>query len=234
MKNLEKSKPDFMKNSLNEKEHFEKLKSEAFMKWENWRKLRKCEQTNSPGTNLEKVTLQYRSSLHKYKSYMKRKTFLNDSKEYQDLESICSGKLSHVPSQPAVVPSPRAMSSRDQSLGPDTWNMSGTQGNVFFGNQRAVVDSSQTPYQGILHSWNQSATGVNPVQNNTGRPVAKSEEQFRGTIPLPSFARIPSTVNSFFPAEGPQNFMADQQRLQISELHVDKFTHTFNVFMLED
>ena len=223
MKNLEKSKPDFMKNSLNEKEYFEKLKSEAFMKWENWRKLRKCEQTNSPGTNWEKVTLQYRSWLHKYRSCRKRK-LLNDSKEYQDLESICSGKLSHVPSQPAVVPSPRAMSSRDQSLRPDTWNMSRTHGNVFWQStcsNRFITDTSSrnsSLLESKCYRWE-------PVQNSTGRPVAKSEEQFRGTIPLPSFARTPSTMNSFFPAEGPQNYLADQQRLQISELHFDKFPH---------
>ena len=42
-------------------------------------------------------------------------------------------------------------------------------------------------------------------------------------------------MNSFFPAEGmhPQNYMADQYKLQISELQFDKFSHTFNVFMLE-
>ena len=51
IKNLEKSRPDFMKNWLSEKESFEKLKSELFMKWENHRELRKREKTNSPGTN---------------------------------------------------------------------------------------------------------------------------------------------------------------------------------------
>ena len=55
-----------------------------------------------------------------------------DSKAFQDIESICSGKLSHVPSQPAVVPSLRSMLSRDHSLQPDTWNLSGTQGNVLW------------------------------------------------------------------------------------------------------
>ena len=50
---------------------------------------------------------------------------INNSREFQDIESVCSGKLSHVPSQPAVVPSPRGMLSRD-----DTWNMHGTSGNV--------------------------------------------------------------------------------------------------------
>ena len=80
---------------------------------------------------------------------------MNDSGEFQDFESICSGKLSHVPSQSAVFPSPRSMLSRDQSLRSDTWNFSGPQGNVF-GNPRHMLDSSQMPYQGILHSTNQS------------------------------------------------------------------------------
>ena len=78
-----------------------------------------------------------------------RMNYMNDSREFQDLEAIYSGKLSHVSSQPAVVPSPRSMSSRDRSLRPDTWNLSGTHGNVF-GNPRAEIDSSQTPYQRIL------------------------------------------------------------------------------------
>ena len=33
-----------------------------------------------------------------------------------------------------------------------------------------------------------------------------------GTLPLPSFARRPSTMNSCFPAKGPQNYMAVQQK----------------------
>ena len=41
------------------------------------------------------------------------------------------------------------------------WNLSGTQRNAF-GNPRSMFDSSQTPYQGILHSTNPSATRCNP------------------------------------------------------------------------
>ena len=119
---------------------------------------------------------------------------------------------------PIVVPSPRSVLSHDQSLRSDAWNLSGTQGKVF-GNPRAVIDSLETPYQGILHSLNQSATGGNTLQKSTGRPVSKGEEQLGSIIPMPSFARRPPTVYSFCPAEVPQNSMADQQRLQISELH---------------
>ena len=70
---------------------------------------------------------------------------MNDSRECQDKESKYRGKLSHVPNQPALVPSPRSMFSRDRSLQLETWNLSGTQGNVF-GNPRPMFDSSKIPY----------------------------------------------------------------------------------------
>ena len=106
---------------------------------------------------------------------------------------------------------------------PDTWNLSGTQQNVF-GNPRHMLNSSQMPYQGILHSTNQSATGGIPVQRSTGRPVARREERIGSTVPMPVLVGKPSTMNSFLPAEIPHNSMAVQQRLQISELQFDKFT----------
>ena len=49
-----------------------------------------------------------------------RVNFVNGSREFQDVESICSGKLSHVPRQLAVAPSPCGMLSRDQSVRPGT------------------------------------------------------------------------------------------------------------------
>ena len=117
------------------------------------------------------------------------------------------------------------MLSGDQSLRLDTWNLIGTSGNVF-DSPCAVIDSSSTPYQGILHSWNQSATCETPVRESTGKFVAKSKERNRETIPTPRFVRRSPTMGSFFPAEGvhPQNYMTDQSRLQISELQFGKFS----------
>ena len=115
------------------------------------------------------------------------------------------------------------MLSRARSLQPETWNLSGTQGNVF-SNPRPMFDSSQTPYQGILHSTNQSATGGIPVQRSTGRLVAKGEERMGAQFhPMPISATRPSTMNSFLPSEIPPNSSAVQQRLQISELQFAKF-----------
>ena len=133
-------------------------------------------------------------------------------------------KWSYVTRRP-VFPSSRSMLSRDKPWPLDTWNTSEIQENVF-DSPRAVIDSSSTPYQGMLHSWNQSAIGGNPVRDSTGKPVARCEERNRETIPTPRFERRPSTMTFFFPGGGtfPQNYVAGQQRLQISELQFDKFT----------
>ena len=101
--------------------------------------------------------------------------YLNDFTEFHDVESICTGKLSHLPSQPTIVPSLGGMPSRDPSLRPDTWNLLGKSGNVFQ-SPCAVIDSSPSPCQGMLHSLNQSATGENPVRESTGKVVAKSKQ----------------------------------------------------------
>ena len=102
--------------------------------------------------------------------------YVNDSREFHDVGSICSEKLSHVPSQPAVVPSPRAMFSRDQSLRLDTRNLLG-KSVLVFDNQLAPIDSVSTSYGGMLQSWNLGATGGDPVRPSTERLVARSEER---------------------------------------------------------
>ena len=67
---------------------------------------------------------------------------MNDSREFQEIESTCSGKLPLVRRQSAaVVSSIRTMPSRVQSLRHDTWNLFGTSGNVF-DSRRAVINSS--------------------------------------------------------------------------------------------
>ena len=45
----------------------------------------------------------------------------SDSGEFQEIESNYGGKFFHVPSQQAVISSPRSVLSRDRSLQPETW-----------------------------------------------------------------------------------------------------------------
>ena len=101
--------------------------------------------------------------------------YINDSREFHDVESICNGKSSHVPSQPAIVQSLGGMPSRDPNLRPGTWNLLGTSGNVF-DSPRTVIDSSSTPYQGMLHSFNkvlQAKTQCEKVQGNLSLEVKR-------------------------------------------------------------
>ena len=72
---------------------------------------------------------QYRES--QVQELRERIIYVNDSGEFQDVESTYSGTFSHVPSQPAGISGPRSMLSCDKRLQPDTWNLSGSQETFF-------------------------------------------------------------------------------------------------------
>ena len=67
---------------------------------------------------------------------------MNDSGEFQDVESNHSGRLSYVPSQPAAIPSSRSMLSRDKRLLCDSWNASGSQEHVLEINFLRVIHTT--------------------------------------------------------------------------------------------
>ena len=56
---------------------------------------------------------------------------LSDAREFYDPETANSSGATHVPSQPSKIPSPRTMPCHDSGLPLDTWNITGTSGNVF-------------------------------------------------------------------------------------------------------
>ena len=126
-----------------------------------------------------------KGSLHKYQKHKRLRRISRNR--------IVCGKFSHVPSQPAGIPSPRSMLSGDKRLPIDTWNLFGSQENVN-ANPRSMFE---TPYQRILHSTTPSATGAVPVHGSTGTLVARGEGRIGSTITMPTFAGRPSTMNSF-------------------------------------
>ena len=77
----------------------------------------------------------------------------------------------------------------------------------------------------MLHSWNLNASDGNPVRPSTGRPAARSEKQYRDTVPTPRFARKSSTTNSLFSSRRitSTELHGWLKKLQISELQFDKF-----------
>ena len=156
---------------------------------------------------------------------------MNDSRDFQDAESVRNGQ-SHVASQPLFFPphpDPGGMLSR--SLGmpsrkngpPSIGDTHGISGNVF-ANPTA---SSSAPHPQESNSWSSN------VSEHTS-PHVMSESQT--AIQDQRCQSGPSARNSFIPIEGDssKNYGADQQRLRISDLHFDKFPHTSNVCLRED
>ena len=147
---------------------------------------------------------------------------MNDSKDFQDAESIRSGN-SHVTSRPVSFPPhpiPEGMlrhsfvtPSRREGP-PSIWDTHGISGNVF-ANPDA---SSSAPYPQELHQWNSSIE--EPLHSST---VEKSERQEQNQDLRCQSG--PSAKDSVILSGGDssKNYGADQQRLQISDLHFDKF-----------
>ena len=147
---------------------------------------------------------------------------MNDSKEFQDAESIRSGN-SHVTSRPVSFPPhpiPEGMLSRSFGVPsrregpPSIWDTHGISGNVF-ANPDA---SSSAPYPQELNQWSSSIE--EPLHSST---VEKSERQKQDQDLRCQSG--PSAKNSviFSGGDSSKNYGADQQRLQISDLHFDKF-----------
>ena len=148
---------------------------------------------------------------------------MNDSKDFQDAESVRSGN-SLVTSQPGVFPihspfvgmlKPSFISQRQTDGPPNIWDTSGTSGNVFAHPQA----SSSAPYPQDLNStWKK--TIEEPIHMSTAE---KSERPERDQDLRCQSG--PSAKDSviFSGGDYSKNYVADQQRLQISDLHFDKF-----------
>ena len=159
---------------------------------------------------------------------------MSDSKEFQDAESIRSGN-SHVTSRPVSFPPhpiPEGMQSRSIGMPsrtegpPSTWDTHGISGNVFANPQA----SSSAPYPQELNSlWKK--TIEEPLHMSTAeksdRPERNQDQRCQSG---------PSAKNSviFSGGDSSKNYGADQQRLQISDLHFWKIPYTSNVCLLED
>ena len=147
---------------------------------------------------------------------------MNDSKDYQDAESVRSGN-SHVTSWPVSFPPhpiPEVMlwhsfitPSRREGP-PSIWETHGKSGNVF-----ANPDASlSAPCPKELNQWNSSIE--EPLHSST---VEKSERQEQNQDLRCQSG--PSAKDSVILSGGDssKNYGADQQRLQISDLQFDKF-----------
>ena len=147
---------------------------------------------------------------------------MNDSKDFQDDESVRSGN-SHVTSQPMSFPAhpiPEGMLSR--SLGmpsrregpPCIWDIHGTSGNVFAN----PLASSSALYPQELNPW--WTTIEEPLHVSTAEKSERPEQN--QDLRCQSGPSAKDSV-IFSGGDSSKTYGADQQRLQISDLHFDKF-----------
>ena len=147
---------------------------------------------------------------------------MNVSRDCKDAESVRSGQ-SHVASQLVSFPpvrDPGGMLSRSIGMpsrknGPSSiWDTHGFSGNVF-ANPAA---SSSAPYPQELNPWSSSIE--EPLHSST---VEKSERQEQNHDLRCQSG--PPAKDSVILSRGDssKNYGADQQRLQISDLHFDRF-----------
>ena len=148
---------------------------------------------------------------------------MNDSKDFRDAESICSGN-SHVTSPPGIFPKhppfqgllrPAFISQRQNEEPPNIRDTSDISGNVFAHRH----PSSSAPYPQELNStWRK--TIEEPIHMSTAEKSGRPERD-----PDLRCQSGPSAKDSviFSGGDYSKNCGADQQRLQISDLHFDKF-----------
>ena len=145
---------------------------------------------------------------------------MKDSRDFQDAESVRSGH-SHITSQPLSTPHPVPGGMLSRSTGmpsrregpPSIWDTHGMSGNVF-ANPTA---SSSAPCPQESNPW------ISNVSEHTS-PHVMSESQTPAQDQRCQSG--PSSGNSFDSEEGRflKNYGTHHQRLQILDLHFDKFT----------
>ena len=89
---------------------------------------------------------------------------MNGSGEIRDIEWNYSGRLSHVSSQPEMIPMSRALLSRDTRLPLDTWNQSGVRENAFGKKTFYVWFTSRFSWKNFIwQRGKQSRSSISPT-----------------------------------------------------------------------
>ena len=144
---------------------------------------------------------------------------MNDSRDFQDAELVRGGH-SHVTSLPVFFPLhpvPGGMQSRSTGMPsrkngpPSIWDTHGISGNVFCKSSRVFYSTLSAGIEFMDFSY----VGTNSLIHSEKQAPVQDQKCQSGH----------SAESSVIPCEGDslKNYGADQQRLQISDLHFDKF-----------
>ena len=219
----EQNRRNLQEELLRQQQDFREVHQQDLMKMKELQKFQNStfdEFTKQKFIEDQKIIMEFSGRLQELQNEV---NCINDSKDFQDAESVRSGN-SHVTSQPGVFPKhppfqgmlkPAFISQRQAEEPPNIWDTSGISGNVFAHPQA----SSSAPYpQEFNSTWKK--TSEEPIHMSTaeksGRPERDQDLRCQSG---------PSAKDSviFSGGDYSKNYGADQQRLQISDLHFDKF-----------
>ena len=125
------------------------------------------------------------------------------------------------------------MSSRDQSLRPDTWNLSGTHGNVF-GNPRAgnrfitdTLSRNSSLLESECYRWEPCAREYRETCREKWRTIQRHNS-------IAEFCKKTINHEFFLSTRRTTEFYGWSAKIANLGASFQKFPHTFNAFMLED
>ena len=206
-----------MNNYLNKIWIFVKLMRKVSMRWKNWRNFKALHSIQFRREHWSKIEILSLNSQARFRNYRKKSIVWMIREIFKMLNQYAVDN----PTLPVFPPHPDLGGMLSCSLGmpsrkngpPSIWDTHGILGNVF-ANPTA---SSSAPYPQESYPW------VSSVSEHTSLHVM-SESQTPAQDQRCQSG--PSARNSFVPSEGrfSKNYGADQQRLQISDPHFDKFT----------
>ena len=217
-----KSADSFKDNYGNRNWNFVKLINEVLLRWKNYENFRVLHSTLWQDENSSRIRTLSWNSLAEYRNCKNEVNCMNDSKDFQDAEPVRSGN-SHVTSRPVSFtphPIPEGMLRHSfvtpcrREGPPSIWDTQ-VYRKTFFANPDA---SSSAPYPQELHQWNSSLE--EPLHSST---VEKSERQEQEQDLRCQSGPTDKDSVILSGGDSSKNYGADQQQLQISDLHFDKF-----------
>ena len=169
-----KSADSYKENYGDRNWNFVKLINKVLQKWKNYGNSRVLPSIRSPDESSSRIRTLFLELSGRVQELQNEVNCMNDSKDFQDAESVRSGN-SHVTSRPVSFPPhpiPEGMlmhsfvSPRRKEGPPSIWDTQGTSRNVF----ADPSASSSASYPQELHQWNSSIE--EPLRSSS---VEKSE-----------------------------------------------------------
>ena len=219
--NLDENKYVYKKNYLWRIRFSEILKSEACTKWVKWRELKNYELMKSQCKNWKKIVRQYKNSPLSCGKCKIRWILWVIRENFKKWNQITVGDYLTFPVnlQWCQVLVPCWASTNVYLL---THGIHRDYKTTFL-----VINFLRSIHPEIIikeSTLTHHKKNEDQFHQPQGRGLFFSQDKQSGdTIPMPTFARRPSTVSSVIPVEFPQNSVVGPQRQQIWELQFDKF-----------